>query len=81
MASIENVDKVLRETRSQDAKFRAFHYEKTKIDNFRTLVSQSLGPIEKVGSMVVSAASASFPSTVTFTVVIYLIYLAETELS
>jgi hypothetical protein len=77
MASIDNVDEVLRETRSQDAKFRAFHHDETKIDNFRTLVSQSLGPIEKVGSMVASAASESFPSKVTFTVVTYLIHTAN----
>jgi hypothetical protein len=33
MASINNVDEVLRETRSQDAKFRAFHHDETKTDN------------------------------------------------
>ena len=74
MALIDNVNEVFRETRSQDAKFRAFHHDETKVDNFRTLVSQSLGPIEKVGSMVASAASAS---TVTSIVVTYLIHTAN----
>jgi hypothetical protein len=78
MARARNVDEVLRETRDRDTKFRAFRHDETKMDNFRTLVSRSLGPIEKVGSMVASAASASFPPTiVVFTVVTYLIKTAN----
>lgn len=53
-----NVDEVLSATRESEIKFKGYRHDGTKLDKFRTLVSKSLGPIEKVGSIVASSASA-----------------------
>jgi hypothetical protein len=53
-----NVDEVLSETRKRKTLFQSYRHGETKLDKFRTLVSKSLSPIDKVGSMVASAASA-----------------------
>jgi hypothetical protein len=52
-----NVDEVLSETRKRETIFQGYRHDETKLDKFRALVSKSLSPIEKVGSMVASAAS------------------------
>jgi ankyrin repeat domain-containing protein 50 len=58
MTPASNVDAVMSEIRKRETTFQGYRHDGTKLDRFRTLVSKSLRPIEQVGSIVASAASA-----------------------
>jgi hypothetical protein len=53
-----NLDEVLSETQKRETKLRGYCHGETKFDKLRTLLSKSLRPIDEVGSMVASVASA-----------------------
>lgn len=57
LARASNVDEILDEVRERQTKFKGYRHDGSKLDKFRTLVSKSLNPIDKVGNMVASAAS------------------------
>lgn len=52
------VDEVLSEIHKREAMFQGYRHDENKLDKFRTLVSKSLSPIEKLSSIVASAALA-----------------------
>jgi hypothetical protein len=57
MTPARNVDDVLGFTQERSDIFGHFRHNKGTLDKFRTLVGNSLGPIEKVGNCLTSAAS------------------------
>ena len=57
LARASNVDEILNDVRERETKFKCYRHDGSKLDNFRTLVSKSLNPIDKVGNMVALAAS------------------------
>ncbi|KAI4146689.1 MAG: hypothetical protein L6R39_003369 [Caloplaca ligustica] len=68
LAGASSVDVILDDIREQETKFKGYRHDGSRLAKFRTLVARSLGPIEKVGDIVASAASLSFPpSTAIFT--------------
>ncbi len=52
-----NVDEILDEIHERGTKFKAYRHDGSKSDKFRSLLSKSLDPIEKLSSIVASAAS------------------------
>ena len=57
LAGASNVDEILNDIRERETKFKVYRHDGSKVDEFRTLVSKSLNPIEKLGDMVALAAS------------------------
>lgn len=57
LARASNVDEILNDIREREIKFKDYRHDGSKLDKFRTLVSKSLNPIDKVGNMVALAAS------------------------
>jgi hypothetical protein len=57
MTPARNIDDVLGFTQERSAVFGHFRHNKGKLDKFRTAVGNSMGPIEKVGNCLASAAS------------------------
>ncbi len=57
LARANNVDEILNGIHERERKFKSYRHDGSKLDKFRTLVSNSLNPIKKVGDMVASAAS------------------------
>ena len=57
LAGANNVDEILNHIHERETEFKGYRHDGSKLDKFRTLVSKSLNPIEKVGDMVASAAS------------------------
>ncbi len=57
LAGASNVDEILNDVRERETKFKGYRHDGSKLDKFRTLVSKSLNPIDKVGNMVALAAS------------------------
>lgn len=57
LAGANNVDEILNDIHERKTKFEGYRHDGSKFDKFRTLVSKSLSPIEKVCNMVASAAS------------------------
>ena len=57
MTPARDVDDVLGFTQERSDIFGHFRHNKGTLDKFRTLVGNSLGPIEKVGNCLASAAS------------------------
>lgn len=51
-----NIEGVLSEITKDEDKFKHRRHDGSKLDKFRTLVAQSLGPIEKLGSIANNAA-------------------------
>jgi hypothetical protein len=51
------VDEILDEIHGRETKFKGYRYDGSKSDKFKSLMSKSLGPIEKLSSIVASAAS------------------------
>ena len=57
LARATNVDEILNDIRERETKFKGYRHDGSKLDKFRTLISKSLNPIDKVGNMVALAAS------------------------
>lgn len=57
LAGASSVDVILDDIREQETKFKGYRHDGSRLAKFRTLVARSLGPIEKVGDIVASAAS------------------------
>lgn len=57
LARAKDVDEILNDVREKETKFKSYRHDDSKLDKFRTLVSKSLSPIEKVGDVIASAAS------------------------
>jgi len=57
LAGASNVDEILSDIHERGTKFKGYRHDGSKLDKFRTLVSKSLNPIDKVGNMVALAAS------------------------
>ena len=58
LAGANNVDEILDEIHERETKFKGYRHDGSKLDKFRSLVSKSLGPIEKLSNIVASAALA-----------------------
>jgi hypothetical protein len=58
--TVEDVVTYISETRSE---FIHWRHDKSKLDNFRTLVKNNLRYVQAIGQVVSDAASASFPPT------------------
>ena len=54
---VDNVDGILDEIRGRETKFKGYRHDGSKLDKFRSLVSKSLDPIEKLSSIVATATS------------------------
>ena len=52
-----NVDEILVHVRERESKFKLYRHDGSKVDKFRTLVSKSLDPVDKIGNMVATAAT------------------------
>ena len=52
-----NVDGILDEIHGRETKFKGYRHDGSKADKFRSLVSKSLGPIEKLSSVAASTTS------------------------
>ena len=57
LARANNVDEILDEIHGREVKFKGYRHDGSKSDKFRSLVSKSLGPIEKLSNIVALAAS------------------------
>ena len=57
LSEAKNVEDILNDIRERETKFKGFRHDGSKLDKFRTLVSKSLYPIEKVGNVIALAAS------------------------
>ncbi|TGO07453.1 hypothetical protein BTUL_0275g00150 [Botrytis tulipae] len=67
-AKANNVDEILKNIREREDMFKGYRHDGSKVDKFRSLVSKSLDPIEKLGNVVGQAATTAFPpSTAIFT--------------
>jgi len=53
-----NVDEILKEVRGKEDKFKGYRHDGSKLDKFRSLVSKSLDPIEKLSNIVAQATVA-----------------------
>jgi hypothetical protein len=58
LARANNVEEILDEIHERETKFKGYRHNGSKLDKFRSLVSKSLGPIEKLGSIVAPATLA-----------------------
>jgi len=58
VATANNVDEILKEIRERDHIFKGYRHDGSKLDKFRSLVSKSLDPIEKLSNIVGQAAVA-----------------------
>ncbi len=58
LAKANNVAEILVEIHERETKFKSFRHDGSKTEKFRSLVSKSLGPIEKLSNIVASAALA-----------------------
>jgi len=56
LAVANNVDEILEEIHGRETKFKGYRHDGSKLDKFRSLVSKSLGPIEKLSNIAMSAA-------------------------
>ncbi|KAL8648633.1 MAG: hypothetical protein Q9210_004877 [Variospora velana] len=59
LAGAGSVDVILDDIHEKETKFKRYRHDGSKLDKFRTLVSKSLDPVDKVGNLVASAASMS----------------------
>ena len=57
LAKANTLDDVQNEIRNREALFKSHRHDGSKTDKFRTLVSKSLKPIEKVSEIVAQASS------------------------
>ena len=57
LARASDVDEILSVIREREKKFKGYRHDGSKLDRFRTLVSKSLSPIDKLGNIVASAVS------------------------
>ncbi|KAL9014436.1 MAG: hypothetical protein Q9173_000918 [Seirophora scorigena] len=57
LSGASSVDVILDDIREKETKFKCYRHDGSKLDRFRTLVSKSLDPVDKVGNLVASAAS------------------------
>ena len=58
LAVVNNVDDILAEISERDMKLKGHRHDSSKSDKFRTLVSKSLSPIEKLSNIGASVAAA-----------------------
>ncbi len=56
LAQANNVEEILTEIHEREMKFKSHRHDGSRLDKFRSIVSKSLYPIEKVGEIVASAA-------------------------
>ncbi|KAK3994869.1 ankyrin repeat-containing domain protein [Cladorrhinum sp. PSN332] len=76
--SAKDIEEILSDLCKDEGRFKQRRHDGSKLDKFRTLVSQSLGPVEKLGNIVAQATKASFPpSEAIFAAVRYLISTAN----
>lgn len=61
LAKANTLDDVQNEIRNREALFKSHRHDGSKTDKFRTLVSQSLKPIEKVSEIAAQASSNVSP--------------------
>lgn len=55
LAGTKSVDDILMETKDREKSFTSRRHDGSKLDKFRTLVRQSLGPIQILGDIVSNA--------------------------
>ncbi|EPE36656.1 Ankyrin repeat-containing protein [Glarea lozoyensis ATCC 20868] len=68
LGAANNVEEILADIHERETKFKTYRHDSSKLDRFRSLVSRSLGTIEKLSNMVAQAVSTLFPpSTAIFT--------------
>ncbi|KAI8725461.1 hypothetical protein NCS52_00117200 [Fusarium sp. LHS14.1] len=78
LAKAENVAMILKDIDDKEAKFTTHHHDGSKLDKFRTLVSQSLAPIQSIADIVAQATKTAYPpSEAIFAVVRYLISVSK----
>lgn len=57
LTGVNNVNEILDQIHTRETKFKAFRHSGSRTDRFRSVVSKSLVPIEKLSSIVASAAA------------------------
>lgn len=62
LASAHNVNDILNEIHERETKFKSSRHDGSKIDKFRTLVSKSLKPIDRMGDAVAQAQQKRRPA-------------------
>ncbi|KAM5349322.1 hypothetical protein ACJ41O_005827 [Fusarium nematophilum] len=74
LAQANSVAQILEDIDDKEARFKIHRHDGTKLDKFRTLVSQSLSPIQSVSDIVAQATKTMYPpSEAIFAAVRYLI--------
>jgi hypothetical protein len=53
-----NIESILSQIKKNEDMFRKHRNDGSKLNKFRTLVSQSLGPIDKLGTIIAHASKA-----------------------
>lgn len=64
LARAKSVAQILEDIDDNEARFKIHRHDGTKLDRFRTLVSQSLSPIQFVGDIVAQATKTASPSPI-----------------
>ncbi|RSL87145.1 hypothetical protein CDV31_016307 [Fusarium ambrosium] len=78
LARAKSVAQILEDINDNEARFKIHRHDGTKLDRFRTLVSQSLSPIQFVGDIVAQATKTMYPpSEAIFAAVRYLISVSK----
>ncbi|KAI8724317.1 hypothetical protein NCS52_00000500 [Fusarium sp. LHS14.1] len=78
LARAKNVAQILEDIDNNEARFKIHRHDGTKLDRFRTLVSQSLSPIQFIGDIVAQATKTLYPpSEAIFAAVRYLISVSK----
>lgn len=62
LTTANKVEEVLKEIHERESRFQTYRHDGSKLDEFRSLVRKCLGSIEKIGQIVVSAASSVWQS-------------------
>ena len=57
LTGAKNLDEILDQIQERETKFRGYRHDGSKRDKFRSLVSKSLAPIEKLSNIVAMGAS------------------------
>jgi hypothetical protein len=63
LAKAENVAQILKDIDDKEAKFTTHRHDGSKLDKFRSLVSQSLAPIQSIADIVAQATKTASLST------------------
>ncbi|MCJ1394650.1 hypothetical protein MMC18_007530 [Xylographa bjoerkii] len=79
LSGAHNIDQILAEIEKRQAKFDRYRHDGSKLDKFRTLVKNSLAPIQVLGDIVSQATKTIYPPTeAIFVAVRYLVNVANT---